>query len=621
MKRLDRSNFPGSEEIPVAESLGRATASAVFAKLSSPHFHAAAMDGFAIRAEDSFGAGPDNPLTLTVGWNAWPVNTGHPVPSEANAVVMIEHVNFLDEETFEIEAALVPWENVRRVGEDFVASEMILPARHRITAYEQGAMLAGGVSFVEVVQKPTVLFIPTGSELVPSETVAQRELKPGETVEFNTVMLSGLVEQAGGVALRKSIIPDDLATLKDEVSRAVQSNANMVVINAGSSAGSEDYTSVVIRELGEVLVHGVAMMPGKPTILGVVDGKPVVGNPGYPVSAVLSFELFGLPVIEEMLGIPGSRRHTVMAATARKIPSKLGREEFFRVKLGRVGDRVIAAPLPRGAGSITTLTRADGIIRIPSRSEGIEPSSPVAVELLRDIRDIERTVVCIGSHDLTLDVLADELIPRNVFLSSIHVGSLGGIRALKNLTAHLATSHLLDVETGEYNRSYIKRYIPEIPVKLFHGVMREQGFIVPKGNPKEIRGFQDLLRDDVRFINRQAGAGTRVLLDYHLDRLGLDPKDIKGYEIEEYTHTSVAVAVLSNVADVGMGVLAAARALNLDFIPVATEQYDLIIPEVFAHEEKIAQLIDVIRGDRFKERVLAMGGYGVERTGHEIPPP
>jgi putative molybdopterin biosynthesis protein len=282
---------------------------------------------------------------------------------------------------------------------------------------------------------------------------------------------------------------------------------------------------------------------------------------------------------------------------------------------------VIAAPLPRGAGSITTLTRADGILRIPADSEGIDQAATVHVELLRHAADIDRTLVVIGSHDLTLDLLADELIPHNVFLSSSHVGSMGGLLALKNHTAHFATSHLLDMDTGVYNWSYIRKYIPEIPVKLFHGVMREQGFIVPKGNPKGIRGFEDLVRDDVRFVNRQAGAGTRVLLDYNLDILGLDPDKIKGYELEEYTHTSVAVMVSSGVADVGMGVLAAARALGLDFVPVATEQYDLVIPVEFVNDEKMTILLDAIKGDSFKKRVLALGGYGVDRTGEEISAP
>jgi putative molybdopterin biosynthesis protein len=605
----------------VAEAVGRTTAAPAYAALSSPHFHTAAMDGFAVRAESTFGAGPDRALALKIGRDAWPVNTGRPMPPGTDAVIMIENVNFLDEEMFEIEQALVPWRNVRRVGEDFVASEMIIPGRHVVTPYEVGALIAGGVLSIEVIQKPRVLLIPTGSELIPPETLAQREIEPGETLEFNTVILSGLVKQAGGIPLRHAILPDGFEGLKAVIAEGVRSDANLIVVNAGSSAGTEDYTAAAIRDLGEILVHGVAMMPGKPTILGIVEGKPVIGNPGYPVSAIFSFELFGLPVVEEMLGRPRYHRPQIAAVTARKIPSKLGQEEFFRVKLGKVGGRVVAAPLPRGAGSITTLTRADGILRIPASSEGIDQAAEVQVELLRNISEIDRTLVVIGSHDLTLDVLADELIPHNVFLSSSHVGSLGGLLALKNRSSHFATSHLLDTETGVYNWSYIRRYIPDIPVKVFHGVMREQGFIVPKGNPKSIRDFQDLLRDDVVFINRQSGAGTRVLLDYNLDRLGLDPLSIRGYEVEEYTHTSVAVAVLSGVADVGMGVLAAARALGLDFLPVAVEQYDLVIPIEYLEDEKIQRLLEVIRSTHFKNRVLALGGYGVDKTGEEVPEP
>jgi putative molybdopterin biosynthesis protein len=621
LSRLSKKGFPGSEAVPATESLGRVTAAPVFAKQSSPNFHTAAMDGFAVRAQSTFGAGPDTPVTLVLGRDAWAVNTGRPIPADTDAVIMIEKVHFTDDENLEIDQALVPWQNVRRVGEDFVVSEMILPSHHVITAYEVGALLAAGATLVEVKEKPRVLLVPTGSELVPAAVTAVRSLEPGETIEFNTAILACLVNQNGGTAIRHGIVRDDFENVKRVLLEAVRSDAHLIVINAGSSAGSEDYTAAAIRELGEVLVHGVAMMPGKPTILGIVEGKPVMGNPGFPVSAVLSFEVFGLPLLQEMLGISGNQRSTISAVTARKIPSKLGREEFFRVKLGKVRDRIIAAPLPRGAGSITTLTKADGILRIPARTEGFEQGAFVIVDLLRPIAEIERTVVVIGSHDLTLDVITDELIPHNVYLSSSHVGSLGGLMALKSRSAHLATSHLLDMETGTYNWPYIRRYIPEIPVRLFHGVMREQGFIVRKGNPKSIRNFEDLVRDDVTFINRQAGAGTRVLLDYHLNRAGLDPKDIKGYELQEYTHTSVAVAVLSGVADVGMGVLAAARALGLDFVPVATEQYDLVIPQEYLDDEKIRILLDVIRSSSFKKRVLALGGYGVERTGEEIPEP
>ena len=618
MGRLDRKSFPGSETIPAKDSIGRVTSKPVFARLSSPYFHTAAMDGFALDSEDTYGAGPDNPLRLSVGENAWPVNTGRPIPVNTNAVVMIENVNFLDDENFEIEKALTPWENVRRVGEDFVASEMIVPSHHKITAYEVGAILSAGISRIEVIKQPKILFIPSGSELISAEEASEVEPTAGAVIEFNTVILGGIAEQAGAIAHCAPIVKDDYESIKAALMEGVDSDYNMVVLNAGSSAGSEDYSATAIRALGEILVHGVAMMPGKPTILGMIKGKPVIGNPGYPVSAVLSFETFGLPVIATMLGVQAFSRPTMTATVARKIPSKLGREEFFRVKLGKVGEKVIAAPLPRGAGSITTLTRADGILRIPSNAEGVDRDATVTVELLRTPDSIERNLVIIGSHDLTLDILADELIPFNIFVSSSNVGSLGGLLAIKNRSCHFATSHLLDEQTGEYNWSYIRKYIPDIPVKLVNAVHREQGLMVPKGNPKNINGFGDLIRKDVTFINRQKGAGTRVLLDYYLQKMDIDPAEIKGYALEEYTHTSVAVAVLSGVADVGMGVMAAAKALGLDFIPVATEQYDLVIPEEFMEDEKIARMLEVIRCDSFKKKVLALGGYGVEKTGQFV---
>jgi molybdopterin molybdotransferase/putative molybdopterin biosynthesis protein len=578
------------------------------------------MDGFAVQASETFGASPESAKSFLMGKNAWSVNTGRPIPEKTNAVIMIEQVNFTSDETFEIDKAVVPWENVRRVGEDFVQSEMILPSHHVVSAYDLGALLCGGVTQIAVSRRPRVLLIPTGSELVPASVLEDRSPSPvdGETIEFNTWILSGLITRSGAIADRSEILPDNYDQIKEAIKSAIKSGYDMVVVNAGSSAGSEDYTAAIIDELGEVLVHGVAMMPGKPTILGIVDGKPVIGNPGYPVSAVFSFETFGLPVIAEMLGAPVDVRPTLEAYSARKIPSKLGREEFFRVKLGRVGDRTVAAPLPRGAGSITTLTRADGIVRIPSNVEGIEQGSMIRVELLNQPQQIEKTLVIIGSHDLTIDCLADELIKCGMYVSSSNVGSLGGLLALRNDTAHMATSHLLDENTGIYNWSYIKKFIPDIPVEVFHGVMRDQGFMVRKGNPKGIRKFKDLTRDDVTFVNRQKGAGTRVLLDFYLRKEQIDESCIKGYEMEEYTHTSVAVAVLSGVADVGMGVLAAANALGLDFIPVATEQYDFIVPKKYIYDEKVTKLLEILGSDSFKTRVSSLGGYGVERSGERL---
>ncbi len=468
-----------------------------------------------------------------------------------------------------------------------------------------------------VKQKPQVDIIPTGSELVSPQQVGEGLLRVGHVVESNSAVLAALVEQWGGTCRVHPIVPDDFEQILNAVRRAVDGGAQIVVISAGSSAGSEDYTAAIIGKLGKVLVHGVTMMPGKPTVLGMVDGKPVVGNPGYTVSAILAFETFVQPLICRMLGTLPQARPRVQAQSARKIASKLGLDEFVRVKLGKVKSTLVATPLPRGAGSVTTLTEADGILPIASDTEGIQAGQTVEVELIRNLEDIENTVVIIGSHDNTLDILANHIRVRDCRfgLSSSNVGSLGGLTALRNGHCHAAGSHLLDTETGIYNISYIKRYLPDRSVKLVNLVYRNQGLIIQRGNPKNIRGIEDLTRDEITFVNRQQGAGTRILLDYRLASLGITPDKVKGYDREEFTHMSVAVAVLSGVADAGMGIFAAAKALDLEFIPVVTEEYDLVIPAEFYGDEKVGFMLDVIRSDAFKKDVMNLGGYDTSKTG------
>ncbi|MFZ5995037.1 MAG: molybdopterin biosynthesis protein [Thermodesulfobacteriota bacterium] len=617
---LDYAHILKSEKIPATEALGRITAEAVYARFSSPSFHSAAMDGIAVMAEDTYGASEGNPRQLTVGKKAFFVNTGHILPPGTNAVIMIEEVHQLDENTVEIQAPAHPWKYVRKVGEDIVATELVLPQNHRVTPFDIGALLAGGIFMLPVKKKPRVAVIPTGSELIAAGNITGDVPPRGKIVEYNSHILAGLAEKCGAIPIRHEIISDDYDRIKDAVQKACAADYDCVIINAGSSAGSEDYTFKVIKELGRVLVHGVTIMPGKPTILGTISGKPVIGNPGYPVSAVISFDRFVRPMLCKMLGISPPERPRIMARPARKIPSKLGTEEFLRVNVGRVGDTTIATPLPRGAGAITTLTRADGILRIPHLSEGINADEEVEIELLKEAREITDTMVIIGSHDLTIDVLANEIKKRTprLSLSSSHVGSTGGLLAIGKGMAHLAGSHLFDPETGEYNIPYIKKIILNVPVKLVNLVYREQGLMVAKGNPKEIRSIHDLRRKDVGFINRQAGSGTRILLDFQLKKLGISPAEITGYEREEYTHMSVAVDVLSGSADAGLGVYAAARALGLDFIPVVKERYDLVIPAAFWDDERIQALMSIIRSPEFKEIVERLGGYDTSRTGELI---
>ena len=608
------------EPVSAPEAVGRILSEPVAARLSSPHFHAAAMDGIAVKAQNTFGAHPSRPKLLTLGQDAFYVNTGRVLPPQTDAVIMIEHVQAIGDRQVQIEAPAFPWQHVRKMGEDIVATEMLFARQHQVTPYCVGALIAAGVFEVRVLRKPRVVIIPTGSELVDWQKQGEVALQPGQMIESNAYVLGKLVEVAGGRFERRELMGDDIDAIAKAADAAVATGADMVMIVGGSSAGSEDYARSAIERIGEVLVHGVTMMPGKPTIVGRVAGIPVFGMPGYPVSTIIAFEELVQPLIARMLGRPLPQRALAQVQPTRKIASKLGVEEFVRVKIGQVGDRLVATALPRGAGQITSLTEADGIIRIPSHLEGIAEGAPVQAELLRPLNAIARTLVVVGSHDNTLDVLADELRAQtaHLSLSSSHVGSMGGLTAVKRGVCHMAGTHLLDEASGTYNVSYIQKILPDTPVKLVHLVMRDQGLIVPAGNPKEIMGIEDLVRRDIRLINRQGGSGTRILLDFRLKQLGITPDRIQGYRDEEFTHMAVAAAVLSGAADVGLGIFAAAKALGLDFIPVVTEQYDLLIPEMHFDTAQVQEVLAVITSAQFKSRVGELGGYHTERTGELI---
>jgi putative molybdopterin biosynthesis protein len=616
--RFDLKGMLSPEEVEVAGARGRVTAAPVWARWSSPAAHQAAMDGFAVAAAATFGATPERPRHLARGKEAFPINTGQALPPGTDAVIMVEQVPDPEADPLTVEAPAFPWQHVRRVGEDLVAGEMVLPEGSLITPWAQGALLAAGVTKVAVRRRPRVAIIPTGSELVPVAELGE-ELPPGRLPEFNSVILAGLVVEAGGEPRIWPPVPDDPAALTQALEEAVAA-ADLVLINAGSSAGSEDYTFEAVAALGEVLVHGVAMMPGKPTLLGVVADKPVLGNPGYPVSAVLSFEQFAAPLIAGLAGRRHVPRPQLTVFPAQNLPSKPGLTEFLRVTLGRVGDKVIATPLPRGAGTITSLTRADGLLTVPAWSEGLEEDRPVAAELLVPPEDIEGTLVVLGSHDNTLDLLATLVRRRDprLRLSSGHVGSLGGLMALRQNRAHLGGSHLFDPETNTYNVPYIQRYLAGVPLKLINLAWRQQGLMVAPGNPKNIRGIADLARPGVRFINRQRGAGTRLLLDFLLKEENLEPAAIQGYDREEYTHTAVAVNVHSGTADVGLGILAAARALGLEFLPLLPERYDLVVPESTFRDERFQTLLAVIRSPEFQKGAAALGGYDLKDCGRII---
>jgi putative molybdopterin biosynthesis protein len=570
------------------------------------------MDGVAVRAAETLGATETEPLRLAVPDQAIWVDTGDPLPPDRDAVIMAEHVQEIGEHEVEILASVAPWQHVRPLGEDMVATELVLPENHRIRPIDLGALAACGQIDVPVRRRPRIGIIPTGNELVS----AGEALKPGDIIEFNSLMLAAAVSEWGGEAVRLAVAPDRPERVREALEHALASN-DVVVVNAGSSAGSEDYTASAIAELGRVLVHGVAIRPGHPVILGVAEGKPVLGLPGYPVSTMLTAELFLRPLVFRLQGLAAPEQPKIEATMTRKLLSPMGEDEYLRVTLGRVGDRIVATPLTRGAGVVSSLVRADGIARIPRFSEGVHAGAAVSVELLRSLSEIERTIVAIGSHDLALDLLASFLqrVSPGTRLSSANVGSYGGLVALKRSEAHLAGSHLLDEVTGEYNRAFIRQVIPELEVILVNLSYRDQGWIVPRGNPKQVLALEDLTRAGVRFVNRQRGSGTRVLLDYELKQRSMDPAAIAGYEREEFTHMAVAAAVMSGAADVGLGILGAARALELDFVPLLRERYDLVVPREHYDSPLLQPLLQVIRSGEFRDAVEALGGYGVEDMG------
>ncbi|MGI6704177.1 MAG: molybdopterin biosynthesis protein [Clostridia bacterium] len=605
-----------TETVDTGLSLGRITAEPVFALVSSPHFNASAMDGIALNATVTFGASERNRIRLAEGKDYVVVDTGDPIPPKYNAVIMIENLIEKGEGEVEISAPATPWQHIRPIGEDIVQGELIVPTFHKIRPVDMGAMLAGGTNTVRVIKKPRVAIIPTGTELIlPGEP-----LEEGSLIEYNSHIFAGLIEEWGGEAVRQKPVPDVYEDIKNVLKRAVE-ESDMVLVNAGSSAGREDFTKDIIRELGEVITHGIAIKPGSPTVLGIVSGKPVVGIPGYPVSAYIIMENIVKPLIFKLLRLAERCGAEVEAVSSRRVVSSLKNKEFVRVKLGKVGDKLIATPLTRGAGVVMSLVRADGILEIPQSSEGVDAGETVSVRLLKDPEEIENTIVCIGSHDPILDLLANEIHRKNprLHLASAHVGSMGGITALLKGETHIAGVHLLDGDTGEYNISYIKKYLGSGRIALIKLVDRIQGFMVKKGNPKSIRDFSDLAREGIGFVNRQKGSGTRLLLDYKLKEKKIDPAAINGYDREEFTHMAVAAAVAFSDIDAGLGVYSAARSLGLDFVPVCSEEYDLAVPVEFLEDSNIKLMLEIVRDSAFREKVKAMGGYSLERAGEVVP--
>lgn len=615
---------PLVETIATETALGRVTVASVFAAISSPAYNAAAMDGIAVVAAATASAGETTPLTLAPGQGVFVhIDTGDPLLAPYDAVIMAEDVVELGESgSIQLLAAAAPWQHVRPIGEDFAQGEMIVPSSHTVRPVDIGLLLSGGIFEVEVNAQPSVGIIPTGTELVDPDSLATNEIAaalshPGTIIDSNSRMISALVREAGGSAHREPIAADDYESLKATIKNAVAKH-DMVLINAGSSAGSEDFVAPILAELGEVIIHGVAIKPGKPVILALVEGKPVIGLPGYPLATFFNFNTFAAPVLDLYTQTPRARHPKLTAKLSKRIMSSLKYREYVQVNVGAVDDHMVAVPLSRGAGVISSLARADGYLIIEQHLEGIEAGDNVEVFLYHDLLEVTHTVLAVGSHDLAMDIIAD-LMQRSyphMHLRSTHVGSLAGLNALARGEAHIAPTHLLDETTGTYNIPAVRVALGSEKCALIKGLGRVQGIMVTPGNPLGIRGVEDLV--GVEYINRQRGAGTRVLFDYLLKEAGIAVSNIKGYEREGTTHMAVASAIAAGSADAGMGVYSAAKTLGLDFIEVGTEEYDFAIPQRFLDLPHIQAFRDVLMSEAFHTRLDELGGYGYEHAGEIV---
>lgn len=594
------------ETVPSAAANGRRLTSAVRAKLCSPHYNASAMDGIAVKAADTFGASEQNGLLLpkekyTV------VDTGDPLPEGADAVIMVEDVAEKDNGDVEIHAAVRPWQNVRQVGEDICMGDMIAVTGTKVTPWLCGAFLAGGVGEVEVAKKPVFGIIPTGDEIVPPSPCP----KEGEIIEFNSAVFAAMLSDMDAESRIYPIVPDKAALIEEAVRKAA-SECDAVLILAGSSAGRDDCTAGVIGRLGQVIFHGIAIKPGKPAVLGEVCGVPAVGLPGYPISATVVMDEIVRGLTELYYGTTKEGPVYAEAVLGKTVPSSLKYREYVRVTLGNASGELSAVPLPRGAGVITSFTKADGILEVPQDSEGYEKGETVRVRLLNSLPEIENALIITGSHDPAIDEIADLLQQKHCGFRvvSSHVGSMGAINAVRAGQAHMGAVHLLD-DNGEYNRSYVEKYFPDGGAVLIKGILRVQGLMVQKGNPKHIESFADIAR--VRYVNRQPGSGTRVLCDRLLQENGIDKYRVDGYRNEEFTHTAVAALIGAGNADAGLGVRSAAKMYGLDFIPVKNEEYDFLIAREHINSPQVRAFLEILRSEEFAERLERLGGYELPR--------
>ncbi|MBR0682934.1 molybdopterin biosynthesis protein [Roseomonas eburnea] len=615
---LDLRPLP-AERVMLAASLGRVVAETVAAVSDAPPFDRSSVDGFALRAADTAAASEAAPLRLRLNaevlacgmaprievapGTATAIATGGMIPRGADAVAMIEWTELDDAPggpALLLTRAVAPGQFIGFAGSDIARGEAVLRAGTVVTSREIGMLAAAGVAEVPVVRRPRVAVISTGDELVPPGA----PLPPGGIPDSNAAILAAAIVENGGEPVPLGILRDDEAALEATVRDAL-AQADMVVMSGGTSKGAGDVSHRILSRLGApgVLVHGVALKPGKPLCLCAVGRTPLVVLPGFPTSAVFTFHEFVVPVIRALAGLPPREETQVAATLAVRTPSELGRTEYVMVSLAQAPEGGLAAfPLGKGSGSVTAFSQADGFFAIPALEAGAEAGAKVAVRLIGSAARPPDLVI-IGSHCIGLDVVLDALAAQGLRARTLAVGSLGGLAAAKRGDCDLAPAHLLDAATGRYNTPFLAPGLRLVP-----GWRRLQGVVF---RPSDAR-FEGLDgREAIRrvaadagclLVNRNAGSGTRMLLDGLLG--GARPA---GYANQPRSHNAVAAAVAQGRADWGVAIASVARAYGLGFLPLADEVYDFFLPETRAQRPGVVAFLEALRAQAVRQRLEALG--------------
>jgi len=585
-----------TEQVPIMESVGRVVVTPVYASYSVPEVPLSAMDGIAVSSRNTIGASETAPVTLE---SFARVNTGNIVPPEFDAVIMIEDT-WEAGERFQIRKAAAPGQHVRPAGEDIREGRLVLPRGHLVRAFDVGAMATYGITAIEA-RAVRIGIIPTGSELVPLGT----RPKPGQVVESNTVMAQVFLGATGAKCTRYPIVRDDPDLIADTLRAAVKDN-DLVIISAGSSAGTRDFTAGVIGSLGELLFHGVAVKPGKPVMLGKIQGKPVLGLPGYPLAAQTALREFAAPLLESW-GFAPAPKYSVRVRLAQAVTSDLGFDEFVPVFVGRIGTSLWGTPFVRGPVVQTATVKANGYTHIPAQVEGYEAGTELEVLLTTDPGSIGRTLILTGTLDPALEELANLVHDEGLFIHASNTGNLAGMLALSRQTCHAAVLSLpADYLLPAYRP--LARHVVADEILFVHIATIGYGIATRDG-----LGPDDITK--VRFLNTKSESPSRLILDALLSSRGIDASRVNGYLSEASGPAAVAVAIRNRTADAGICTAGIADAHGLQFVPLASEDYELAIRRDLLSDPRLGTLIALIRSPAYRALLGKTGGYTTERTG------